>query len=87
MYFSVRHNRANKAAVVTISAMANPSSIVAIRPTELVVGHELRGGLLAALHVLNLVTGHAGPSAMRSLLDPLYPLLHMRAKSNDTWYR
>jgi hypothetical protein len=72
---------------VTISATANPSSIVAIRPTELVIGNALRGGVMVALHVRNLVSGHAGPSAMLSLLDPLYPLLHMRAKSTDTWYR
>ena len=69
---------------VTISATANPSSIVATRPTELVIGSALRGGVMAALP---LVFGHAGPYAMVSLLDPLYPLLHMRAKSSDTWYR
>ena len=72
---------------VTISATANPSPIVAIRPKELVIGSALRGGVMVALRVRNLVTGHAGPSAMLSLLDPLYPLLHMRAKSNDTWYQ
>jgi hypothetical protein len=49
-----------------------------------VSGSALRGAVMAALP---LVIGHAGPSAMVSLLDPLYPLLHMRAKSNDTWYR
>ena len=71
---------------VTISATANPSPIVAIRPKELVIGSALRGGAMA-LRVRNLVTEHAGPSTMVSLLDPLCPLLHMRAKSNDTWYR
>jgi len=71
---------------VTISATANPSPIVAIRPKELVIGSALRGGAMA-LRVRNLVTEHAGPSTMVSLLDPLYPLLHMRAKSSDTWYR
>ena len=80
MYLSVRHNRANKATVVTISAMANPSSIVALRPTELVVGHELRGGVLGALHVRNIVTGYAGTY----VLDLHHPLLHKRAKPNDT---
>ena len=76
---------------VTISATANPSSIVAIRPKELVIGSALRGGVMVARHsamvalrVRNLVTEHAGPSTMVSLLDPLYPLWHMRAKSNDT---
>jgi hypothetical protein len=70
---------------VTIGAMANPSSIVvAIHPIELVIGHALHGAVMAAVP---LVIGHAGPSAMVSLLDPLYPLSHMRAKSNDTWYQ
>ena len=70
---------------VTISATANPSSIVAIHPTELVIGSALRDAVMAALP---LVIGHAGPPSARvSLLDPLYPLLHMRAKSNDIWYR
>jgi hypothetical protein len=53
---------------VTIGAMANPSSTVAIHPIELVIGHALRGAVMAALP---LVIGHAGPSAMVSLLDPL----------------
>jgi hypothetical protein len=66
---------------VTISATANPSSIVAIHPTELVIARALRGDVTVALHVGNLVTGHAGPSAMLSPLDPLYPLSHRRAKS------
>ena len=73
--------------LVTISATANPSSIVAIHPIELVIGHALRGGVMAALHARNLAIGRAGPSAMVSPLDPLYPLLHRRAKSTDTWHR
>jgi hypothetical protein len=75
LWAKLRKNAGSLPAVcVTIGATANPSSIVvAIHPIELVIGHALRG--------------HAGPSAMVSLLDPLYPLLHMRVKSNDTWYR